>query len=750
MRVEMNYVDKINCLASYFAATKRPPVEFDNVISAAQEAGLGEVLREQLAALDAPQLMRRLGKGAYKSTAPLVWETVVLQGDRVLWNGAPIGQLRTLYKVAFPQEMQARIAYEVFLDRFLSYAQRTRKIAVLHQSDADVTLFVPSDITFDVQEVWNLFVGEAFSVGGLRQTFVPLVSSIRLSGRGFSTLDVPIVSKEHALYLAAFYYANLASTKASDARREADIARLRAELEQVQSAKERTRLERKIATLEKELETRHERYGKIYQAYDTLKQEHSAWMSKVESIARKEMGEQAGRQLSQRGNIVAKYVKEMASLATVQAGNFFQLPLLLRENPSEFQVRGGGDSGGDACYVCGRAFRKGETKFKANKFIFESPSQRLQSGSGQTEPKVCATCAVVSFVSPIKTGADRLVIRLRRRDHGQRYLLEDQLRMLTMGELNVVAGRYALVQVSERVPTTGGSAPLSERMGGRQYALYKSASLFGSEVFRTYHVEAVIGGVEVPLPSRHLAGVRGLIEVFGLDRRRWWKDKGLFAAVGQAVRYIEREEVIFAVYGLLKAWRKADLLYQGTLNIVQSQLEQLYETHWRWLMEEKPKEATLFRDVAAMTGMLLAFCRSVHKSLNAERQRIEVRKLIERATEPYGFIYTAAGNTKREMATLYRQSDTYFCFDQAKALLAELGVDVGEREGTTDKGVPTLVFYFDDVVNAYTHLFENRYRSSKEQRDFTYTLRLSLHARFPELMEREKGEKENRNDRNQD
>ncbi len=739
MSVGMDYIDKINCLAAYLAAMGRPPSDFDRVASAAQEAGLTDVLRAQLAALDTPRLMRQLEKG--KSTAPLAWETVVLQGDQVLWDGAPIGQLRTFYKVASPQEMQARIAYEVFLDRFLSYVQQTFKVAVLHESDADVTLFVPYGTNFDLQGAWQAFVSEAFSPSGLRQTFVPLVNSIRLSERGYSTLDIPIVSNDHALYLAAFYRANLASTEASDAWWEAEKARLQAELNRTPSARDKKRLQKTIDKLEKELETRRKRYGTTYQAYRDLKQKYPAWISKVEAMARAEMGGQAaGRQLSQRGNIVAKYVSEMASLATTRADNFFQLPLLLGENPSEFQPRGGGDSGGDVCYVCGRAFRKGDPKFKANKFIFESPSQRLQSGSGQTEPKVCATCAVVSFVSPIKTGTDRLVIRLRCRDDGRRYLLEDQLRMLTMGELNVMAGRYALLQVSERVPKTRGS-PLLERMGGHQYALYKVASLFGKEVFREYQTEVVIGGAEVTLSNRHLAGVRGLIEVFGLDQRRWWEDKGLYAAVGQAVRYIEREEVIFAVYELLKAWRKADLLYQDKLNSVQaSRLEQLYETHWRWLMEEKPKEAMLFRDVAAMTGMLYAFCSFVRQSVDAGQKRIEVRKLIERATEPYSFIYTAAGNTKREMATLYRQSDTYFCFDQAKALLTALEVGVGEREGTSDKGTPTLVFYFDDVVNAYTYLFENRYRSSKEQRDFTYTLRLSLHARFPELMEREKGE----------
>lgn len=740
MSVMLDCVNKTKCLAAYFAAKSELSVDFDSVASAAQDAGLGEILRGQLAALDAPRLMRRLAKGARESTAPPVWEKVVLQCGQVLWNNTPIGQLRTFYKPAFPQETQARIAYEVFLDRFLSYLQRNFKVVPLHESDADITLFVPCGTSFDLPQAWQTFVNEAFSANGLRQTFVPLVNSIRLSERGYSTLDTPIVSNDHALYLAAFYRANLASTEASDKRREDEITRLKAQLGQTPSIRDRSKLERSIAKLEGELKVRRNRYGGIYKAYKELKRKHSAWIERVEAVAREEMGGQAGRQLSQRQNIVAQYVSEMERLASITSKDLFQIPPLLAENPPAIEARGAGDASGEACYACGRVFAKGEKKFKANKFIFESPSQRLQSSSGQTEPKVCAVCAAVSFVSPIKTGTDRLVIRLRRRDDGRRYLLEDQLRMLTMGELNVLAGRYVLVQVSERVPKTGGSDPLSERMGGRQYALYKVASLFTGEVFREYQVEAVIGDAEVVLPSRHLAGVRGLTEVFALDQRQWWEDKDLYAAVSQAVRYIEREEVIFAVYELLKTWRKADLLYQGRLNSVQAgRLEQLYETHWRWLMEEKPKEAALFRDVAAMTGMLYAFCDFVRQSVDADQQRIEVRKLIERATEPYGFIYTAAGNTKREVATLYRQSNTYFCFDQAKALLEEIGVNVGEREDKSDKDIPTLRFYFDDVVNAYTYLFENRYRSPKEQRDFTYTLRLSLHARFPEFMESEKG-----------
>jgi len=735
----MNLSDKMVCLAAHFAVSAKPASDFNEVVSAAHQAGLQEALKDCLVILDTPRLLRQLAR--YEPVTPLDWDTVTIRDKEVLWQGNSIGKLQTFYKVAFPQETQARIAYEVFLDRFLSYVQCTFKVVMFHESDADLTFFIPAGATFDLGVAWRAFVNHAFSSIGLRRTFVSLVNSIRLSDRGYSTLSVPVMSEEQALYLAAFYRANLASTEASDAWRQREVNRLRAELGRVQAARDQQRLQKAIAKLEKELETRQNRYGETYQSFKQLKQSHPVWMAQVKAIARREMGELAGRQLSQRGNIVAKYVSEMEALATMRTEDFFHPSPLLTKDPFAFKTRSGGDSGGEMCYACGHVFDRREVKFKANKFIFESPSQRLQSGSGQTEPKVCATCAAISFVSPIKTGTDRLAIRLCRGDDGRHYLLEDQLRMLTLGELNVVAGRYALIRVSEWIRTDRGRVPLPERMGGRQYALYKVASLFSSEVFRRHRVEAIISGTDVLLAGRHLAVIRGLIDVFDLNRRSWWGDKELYGAVGQAVRHIEREEVVFAVYELLKAWRGKGLLYRGRLNIVQAgQLEQLCETHWRWLMEEKPKKATLFRDVAAMTGLLYAFCNFVRQSVEAGKRRIEVRKLIERATEPYGFIYTAAGNTQREMATLYRQSDTYFCFDQAKNLLAELGVDVTEREGTTDKGTPSLVFYFDDVVNAYTHLFETRYRSPKEQRDFTYTLRLSVHARFPELMEREKGE----------
>ena len=156
-------------------------------------------------------------------------------------------------------------------------------------------------------------------------------------------------------------------------------------------------------------------------------------------------------------------------------------------------------------------------------------------------------------------------------------------------------------------------------------------------------------------------------------------------------------------------------------------------------MDNQAKRAEFYRDVAGMTGLLYAFCDFTRRSAKAndDNVRIEVRKLIERTNDPYQFNYTAAANTEKEVATLYRSQDMHFSYDETKRLLAWLDVEVAQRETVDDKGQAQLKLNFDDVVKAYTQLFEEKYNKSKEQREFLYALKLSLHARFPELMERQ-------------
>lgn len=151
-------------------------------------------------------------------------------------------------------------------------------------------------------------------------------------------------------------------------------------------------------------------------------------------------------------------------------------------------------------------------------------------------------------------------------------------------------------------------------------------------------------------------------------------------------------------------------------------------------MEGKP-EASRFRDVAALTGMLLAFANYVRQEaprLNKNAER-EVEKLLEKVDNPYHFTYEAAGNLPGTGATLWRSADNYFIYEEAARLLERLGIPRAERE-TAEGNQRRLQFYFDDIIRSYTTLFEEEYRTEKDRREFAYELKLSLYSRFPDYL----------------
>lgn len=146
-------------------------------------------------------------------------------------------------------------------------------------------------------------------------------------------------------------------------------------------------------------------------------------------------------------------------------------------------------------------------------------------------------------------------------------------------------------------------------------------------------------------------------------------------------------------------------------------------------------KAQMFRYVAALTGLLSGFCDFVDSRCGrgSDTAKREVSKLIEEVTDPYQFCYRATHNLSGEMATLYRNPDNYFCFDEAEKLLTGLeGVNLSERQIISEQKTRALRVYFDDVRHAYAMLFETAYKSDKEQKDFTTELKLSLAAKFPE------------------
>ena len=368
----------------------------------------------------------------------------------------------------------------------------------------------------------------------------------------------------------------------------------------------------------------------------------------------------------------------------------------------------------------------GETTWEGRRLVLTSPDQRLQSGTQQKRPPICGTCAALAFASPVKLTEDNLIILLHEGEDGA-YLYEDHLRMLALGELNIVAGKYLSVRCTEKM----GDKLFIDTLGGEQYALYKMALTFPADVLARYRAEAILGEALLELPARHLVWLRGLLDVFSLNPSAVRQTKGRFAALGQAIRYVQKEEMIYAIYTLADVFAAGRRYSAAQAN----QLEALRADHVRRLQMEKRPEASKFRDVAALTGMLAAFANYVRREapgLGKDAER-EVEKLLEKVDNPNHFSYEAAGNLPRTEATLWRSADNHFIYDEAAKLLGRLGVERAERE-TVGDNQPRLQFYFDDVVKAYTLLFEEHYRTEKARREFTYELKLSLYSRFPEYL----------------
>gem|GEM_PF-2396267 len=705
-------------------------------------------LRIELEQFKVPQLLRALSLCKVSHQAPLTRFQVEMDLDgNWLCNGEIIGRQWLLYKTVQPYETQSRVAYDLFFQTIFATLARQQHITVLRETDYYVEMFVPVQFQGGFDELWDMLVAELFSERNLRQTFVSLMKSVKLANRGFSALDMPILTEDQALILAGFDLVNLHSLMDGDNSRRRKIHFLEQRLTEPDlDEKDRKVLHKRLSELTKELQTRVARYTPMYEQWELLKRETPEWTDAVCRAERyyQTKAEQplAGQQIAKAGAKIRKAVKQISDLQNLVAERqYATLAPLLSSSSIPASLLPGGDSNTKVCYGCGRAIPKGDPVYQANTFIFAAPSQRVQSGGSQKQPNICGTCAAVAFISPIKLGEGRLVLRLRRseEDGFSTYMGDEQLKMFALGDLNIVAGRYAMLQT----PETVSGKLMIDKLGGVQYALYKIASIFTSPtVFQEYVPEVIIGETPVLLPQRHVIWMQQLIAIFPLKRK--WADKSQFNSFGRSIRHVQQDKLIFAVYELLRAGMTSG----RRLSLIQSiQLENLYKSHWEELMKVDPEKAQFYKDVAAMTGLHYAFCRYIYSKTSGNEQRIEVRKAIERIDDPFQFNYTEANITESKSALLRYQADIYFIYAQTAALLTELGIDLVERQAFTPElrgklklspDAEVIQIYIDDVLNAHTYLTEGRYNTAKAQREFFYALKLSLHARFPELMERKK------------
>ena len=162
-----------------------------------------------------------------------------LSGNQVIYKGQVIGKIQFLFKSPLPGELQALLAIESAIDRFLEYLQKLHYIVVLDESDRHVKVFIPNRQIQNFTELWEEFLKKvAFSaygdtkhqLPGLVQTFIVMLNAVTLSGRGFSTLDVPILTQEQSNVLAAWYYAVIRDVRKRQAVRQQQIHDLEKDL----------------------------------------------------------------------------------------------------------------------------------------------------------------------------------------------------------------------------------------------------------------------------------------------------------------------------------------------------------------------------------------------------------------------------------------------------------------------------------------------------------------------------------------
>ena len=774
---------KEKILAAHFAATNQdqPTADFEAFVSWMQQKGKLEQLKQWWDEMDTLQVLRRanyLIQHSHEQIEREILELPKIEGQTVTLRTQPIGKIYNYQRVVLPQEMQIKIAYDSLAERFLIFLQQEKHAICLFENTFTISLFVPH-LDFQFEKEWVRFIQQfAYSEKELYKSFTLLVNSLKLTDRGFGYVRFPPATKQMAHWLAAFYIATLRERvlRNADNYRNANAALSKA---QGNVKKYRDQLkadnltERRRAGIESKLDNERENLNEAKQVLKSALKVNQAEFNQILSGLRNQTNtanfdhaERLSHQFNRTGSMQFSYgtvkLKSQGGKSSIEDTivEILNEPIALPSCPfvpldamPEIIVRNAGDNAKNLCYSCGRPLPAKERHQQANRFVLGNPSQRLQSGGGEAQPNVCGECLTVAFACPVKLTSGAIVLQLvPRNETDQLFSIENQLRMLTLGELNLMAGRYLLISCREFVGSGNSRTLVSEKIGQVQYTLWRVACTLPVEALETMKCMLFTGGTEVPLKTRHFLWLNLLNEIFSPNLVVKKRDN---IPLCQAIRLIEKDEVIAAIYKMVMVdpdKREANQLWETSYREKRT-LEELREKHCTLLEQlpekgEKPKmnQARLFRHVAGLTGLTYAYCDYVRSKVNKDEKldtEREVSKLIEKVINPNFFNYAASEPLTGTRATMFRNDDNYFCYDQAKCLLTEeLNLDLSNRgESISERGQLQLPIYFDDIVNAYTALFEKYYKSTNEQRKLCYQLKLSLYAKFPSLFQRtSKGE----------
>lgn len=663
---------------------------------------------------------------------------------------APSGGDRLLYLPPLPGEAQLRAAYEVAIEAFLEHLD-ARGYPVVERGVGCVKVYVSGKAPpLDIQSIWSKYIEEAFSLEGLSARLLPLLNSVQLAARGISAPKVPVVTLGARDFLAAWYLASLLGVKERLVDRDRKIDRLEAEAFGLPEGPQRSKRLSELTKLRQAQEKERKKYADALKgkweelAKDPRKpsglgdwalkglergKDHLDWFWKwlgpyeteaPQAIQRlrpylSRFGAVAKNQLSTAvGNKFTKILEEFLRLLSLEDPKVKVLPLV-SATPLPLRSRDPGDKA-DVCYGCGGSLSQG--KIRASKLVFASPSQRLQSGSGQEEPWVCLSCAALALLSPIKPGEGSVLVRVGTYEapEAAHYFV----RLFVTGTLHVAAGRY--IQLNS--PTVEGRRSLSQAYGRVVYALQALGEEVNAKVLERFPFYLLEGAKEIPLLPRALWLSHVLQKAFG---SRPIEGRTVNRDLGEALRYALGDLPWHALYTLARRYgRVAEprLLDEGL------QRYALLLNAERGVDMKETDLAQRFRDVAGLTGLLGAWVGYVESQVgrNPREAKRAVVRLLDNLGRPGNFLYVAAYSLDSTQARLYESSGPFF-YQEARRLLQEAGAAV---QGDEDSQSRFLVVSQDDLHRVYAHL-AGRY-PGKAWESFIYEVRLSLASRFPQYI----------------
>ena len=734
-------------LAAHFAEvmkTSQSADEFRDFVVSQCESKKYQALKQWWDDMDALRVIRyaerHLRNEAGKTEIPQdpIGKLFIDENEVVFLEERKIGKVYSYYRIVLPQEIQIRLAYDTLIERFMVFLQQEKSAIRLSENQFTVSLFIP-DIDFQLGSEWQKFVQFAYSEEELYKSFTLFVNSMKLTDRGFGYVHFPSVTEAMKLWQAAFYIATLKEriVRYPDNYRKAktDEDRKAAEREN------RKKLKQLLTELQDEWQASirgSDASGEVRGLFDkALKLSYQFNRTGATQFSYGTVKPRANK-----GKIEDKIIEILSEKV-----RSLSCPLTSVGEMSRNHIHSAGDTAKNRCYSCGGLLpsksevRRFKGKLEANRFIFSNPSQRLQSGSGQAQPSICLDCLSVAFGCPIKLAGGAIIVRLSSPGEGNELVSpEKYLQMLTLGELNLIAGQYLLIKCTDFVSERGGSKPVSEKIGQVQYAFWQVGQRLPTAVLEKMQFTLFAGESEILLPSRHLVWLSYLNDSF---KPRLIVNRKDNIPLCQAIRLIEKDEVISAIYKLVTAGSPEVTPIHDRSYSEKRSLEELREKHCDLLDQslkgEKlmPKQADFYRDVAALTGLTYAYCDYVRGELrkkeNPDTVQREVKKLIEKVVNPSFFNYDASDVLPGTRATMYRNDDNYFCYDQAKRLLEDtLKLDLVGREGRSDKGQESLTIYFDDILHAYAELY-CKHNNKAQQRKLSHQLKLNLHAKFASL-----------------